>query len=139
MRINEQRYRYIFGSPAGPVGRYLGRVGARAESHAKIIATQEKLVRSGRFRASLSWRLGRDANGATVTVGSAVPYARLLERGTSPHEIRPRTKRALWWTHGADRGWFVPTRPLPKVNHPGNRAYHVIQRAIVLAVKGGTV
>jgi len=139
MRINEQRYRYVFGSPAGPVGRYLGRVGARAESHAKIIATEEKLVRTGRFRASLSWRLGRDAEGATVTVGSAVPYARLLEHGTSPHPIRPRMKKALWWTHGADRGWFVPARPLPFVNHPGTRAYHVIRRAIQLAVKGGTV
>ena len=137
MRINEQRYRYVFGSPAGPVGRHLGRVGARAESLAKVIATQEKLVRTGRFRSSLSWRLGRDGEGAFVEVGSAVPYAQLLERGTVAHQIRPRTKKALWWTHGADRGWFVPTRPLPSVNHPGNRAYRVIQRAILLAIKGG--
>ncbi len=137
MRINEQRYRYLFGSPAGPVGRHLGRVGARAESLAKVIATQEKLVRTGRFRSSIGWRLGRDGDGAFVEVGSSVPYAHLLERGTAPHPIRPRTKKALWWTHGADRGWFVPTRPLPFVNHPGTRAYHVIQRAILLAAKGG--
>lgn len=138
MKINEQRFRYVFGSPAGPVGRHLGRVGARAESIAKAIATQERLVRSGRYRASLAWRPGADGGGRFVEVGSAVPHARLLERGTNAHMIYPRRPAyALWWTHGGDRGWFVPERPVQFVHHPGNRAYNVIGRAVALAVRGG--
>lgn len=136
MTINETRYQFVFHSPGGPVAQFLGRVGARAESHAKVIATEEKLVRTGRYRASIRWRLGVDGQGVFVEVGSAVPHARLLERGTDPHLIFPRTKKALWWTHGAERGWVVPTRPLPYVIHPGNRAYNVIGRAIRLAVRG---
>lgn len=137
MKINEQRYRYVFASPGGPVGRYLGRIGARSESAAKVIATQEKLVRSGRYRASISWRSGLDGQGLFVEVGSALPYASLLERGTPDHEILPRNKKALWWTHGADRGWLVPDRPLPRVHHPGTRPYNVIGRAIRFVVRGG--
>ena len=141
MKINETRWRYVFGSPGGPVGRYLGRVGVRAESAAKVIATQEKLVRSGRYRASLAWRPGRDGVGIFVQVGSAVPHAKIIEYGSPGHRIptlgQPRKKKALWWTHGADRGWYVPDRPLDHVNHPGTRAYSVIHRAIVIAVRGG--
>lgn len=137
MKVNESRFRYVFGSPAGPVGRYLGRLGSRAESTAKVIATQEQLVRSGRYRASISWRPGRDGVGQFVEVGSIVPYAVWLEYGTPQHEIVPRNKKALWWTHGADRGWFVPERPLPRVHHPGTRAYMVIRRAVLFAAKGG--
>jgi hypothetical protein len=137
VKINESRFRYVMGSHAGPVGRRLGQIGARAESAAKVIATSEQLVRSGRFRASIAWRRGRDANGQFVEVGSAVPHARLLERGTEPHLILPRTKRALWWTHGAERGWLVPVRPLRYVRHPGTRPYQVIRRAIAFAARGG--
>lgn len=137
MKINESRFRYVFGSPQGPVGRHLGRVGVRAEGLAKVIATQEQLVRSGRYRASLGWRPGRDGAGMFIEVGSAVPHARLLERGTTPHPILPRRPAyALWWTHGADRGWVVPERPLARVQHPGNRAYHIIERAVRLAARG---
>lgn len=144
LKINEDRYRFVVGSREGPVGRYLGRVGARAESHAKAIATEEKLVRTGRYRASLSWRWAGLGSRLAIEVGSAVPHAKVLEHGTEPgHLIFPGAvtgrskKKALWWTHGAERGWVVPERPLPYVIHPGNRAYNVIGRAIVLAIKGG--
>jgi hypothetical protein len=138
LRINQERWLYVFGSPVGPVGRYMGRVGARAESIGKVIATQEKLVRNGRYRASIAWRPGKDGRGIFVQVGAAVPYARYLEYGTPDHEILPRRpKYALWWTHGADRGWYVPEHPLPRVHHPGTRPYNVIHRAVLAAVRGG--
>lgn len=130
IKFNERRYRYVFESRTGPVGRHLSKTGVRIESVAKQIATDEKLVRSGRYRSSIAWSFGRDALGLFIRVGSAVPHARLIERGTPPHRIEPRTRRALWWTHGADRGWVVPVRPLPYVNHPGTRAYNVIARAV---------
>jgi bacteriophage HK97-gp10 putative tail-component len=136
--FNEQRLRFLLDSPAGPVGRFLARSGVRVESAAKAIATSEGLVRTGRYRASIAWRLSHDGRSLLLEVGSAVPHARLLERGSPPHSIGPTSKRALWWTHGADRGWLVPDRPLAGVNHPGTRAYRVMHRA-VQQVLGGQI
>lgn len=67
-----------------------------------------------------------------LEVGSAVPYARVLERGSDPHTIPAGATGTLWWTHGADRGWVVPvpnTGPILSVNHPGTRAYMILHRA----------
>jgi hypothetical protein len=47
-------------------------------------------------------------------VGSSLEYADFVERGTDPHEIRPRLKRALWWPGAA--------HPVRRVQHPGTRA-----------------
>ena len=54
-------------------------------------------------------------------VGSSLDYADHVEFGTDPHEIRPRTKRALWWP-GADH-------PVAKVNHPGTVAQPTLRPA----------
>lgn len=131
MTFNEGRLRFVLSSPAGPVGRHLARTGARIESVAKALATSEKLVRTGRYRASISWRLSAGL-GLLLEVGSAVPYARIIERGSDPHTIPVGATGTLWWTHGADRGWVVPTPntgPILSVNHPGTRAYGIIGRA----------
>lgn len=130
IRFNERRYRFVFESRSGPVGRHLAKTGVKIESVAKQIATDEKLVRSGRYRSSIAWQFARDALGLYIRVGSAVPHARMIERGTPAHPILPRARRALFWTHGADRGWLVPDRPLPRVQHPGTRPYNVIARAV---------
>lgn len=130
IKFNERRYRFVFESRTGPVGRHLARTGVRIESAAKQIVTDEKLVRSGRYRSSIAWQFGRDALGLFIRAGSAVSHARLIEHGSPAHPIYPRTKRALFWTHGADRGWLVPGRPLPRVQHPGTRPYNVIRRAV---------
>jgi len=136
--INETRYRFVVGSRAGPVGLRLDRLGAHAASIAKGLATGDRLVRSGTYRDSLTWRPGADGRGLFVEVGSDVPYARVLEHGTEAHMIFPRhPKEALWWEHGADRGWVVPDRPRASVFHPGNRPYNVIRRAIETAARGG--
>jgi bacteriophage HK97-gp10 putative tail-component len=139
VRINEQRFRFVMESPSGPVGRHLGRTGARVESVAKALVTQERLVRTGRYRSSIAWRLFLDGRGLFVQVGSALPIARLIERGSPPHQILPAAKRALWWTHGADRGWLVPERPLASVQHPGTRPYMILHRAVALVLRGATV
>ena len=50
-----------------------------------------------------------------VTVHTSnIKYARGVEEGTSPHIIRAKGKKALYW-----RGARHPVR---KVNHPGSRA-----------------
>ena len=137
IRYNEQRVRFVFESTSGPTGRMLARKGAQIETVAKAIITEEQLVRTGRYRSSIAWNLLNDGRGLLVRVGSAVAHARLIEHGTPPHRILPRRPQdALWWTHGADRGWLVPDRPLASVNHPGTRAYLVLHRAVARVLKG---
>lgn len=141
IRWNEQRYRHTFESRGGTVGVHLTKVAFRLETTAKLIATEEKLVRTGRYRSSLAARLLNEAGGLVVKFGSAVPHARFLEHGTEPHIIRAVNKKALWWDMPNDRGWMVQPdhgRPVPYVQHPGNRAYQVLRRALLIVTKGGT-
>ncbi len=138
LRFSETRFREMSTSPTDTIGIYLRKQGVKIESLAKELATQEKLVRSGRYRASIAWRLLSDGNGLVLRIGSAVGYARYIERGTPAHRILPRhPKDALWWTHGADRGWVVPDHPLASVNHPGTRPYRILQRAVAGVLRRG--
>ena len=45
---------------------------------------------------------------------SNVKYAIIVEKGSKPHIIRPKNKKALYW-EGA-------SRPVKMVNHPGSKA-----------------
>ncbi len=158
LRWNETEFHRMLSSPTGPVGRHLERVGRRSESVAKALITTEKLVRSGTYRSSISWRLANDGTTLTLRVGSSAPQARLIEFGTPAHVIAAKRRvvnvfgnivvagrngfpveGGLWWTHGADRGWFVPDHPLQSVNHPGTRAYMILHRAVASVLRqGGT-
>lgn len=122
MRFYEAELARLLRGPEGPVARELVRDAVRVETAAKLIATGAPRVRTGRYRASISWVLGRDARGLFADIGSRVSYARFLEEGTPPHVIRPRSKKALFW-RGA-------THPVRSVRHPGTRAYRVLQRAL---------
>jgi len=107
--------------PDGPVARELGQRAVRIESSAKLIATGAPRVQTGRYRSSITWRLGADARGLFAQIGSNVAYARFLEDGTPPHIIQPRVKQAL--------SWPTARHPVRLVRHPGTRAYRVLQRA----------
>lgn len=138
---NESRYRFTMHSRSGTVARFCRRLGTRIESTAKRIATEEKLVRTGRYRASLAWRLTTSGSGLVLQVGSPVAYAKYLERGTSPHIILPRNPfGGLWWDMPNDRGWMVTPpggKPTMFVFHPGNRPYQVLHRAVLRETRGG--
>lgn len=139
---NEQRYRHTFQSPTGTVGQFLRRTGAKVQTQARAIITEERLVRTGRYRSSIAWRLVNDATTLVLKVGSAVPYARILERGSDAHVIAARNKRALWWDMPNDRGWMVQPddgRPVRYVQHPGGRAYLTLHRAVRRVLGGGIV
>lgn len=141
IRWNEERYRFVFQSRGGTVGRFMGRTAVQLENAGKLIATQEKLVRTGRYRASITARLVNDARGLVVKFGSPVPYARILERGSPSHQI-PFVAGQPWlyWNRPNDRGWMVTppgNRPIRSVNHPGTDPYLVLRRAILLVTKGG--
>lgn len=53
-----------------------------------------------------------------------------IEFGTRPHEIRPRTKRALWWP-GAPH-------PMARVWHPGTAPTENMAEALEMAARGTT-
>lgn len=118
--------RLLTGRNSG-VARVLARKSVAVESAWKQLATADGLVNTGRYRSSISWRLGQDGLGLYGEIGSAVPYAGLLERGTRPHTIVPRTKKALMWKGAA--------HPVRVVHHPGTRPYHVGRRALRVAVR----
>ena len=79
------------------------------------VSEQKKLapVRTGNLRRTI--HLGRVTARSAETIAGA-NYARYVEFGTRPHEIRPRTKRALRWKDGT--GY----RFARFVRHPGTRA-----------------
>ena len=110
--------------PDGPVARELGQRAVRIESSAKLIATGAPKVQTGRYRSSITWRLGADARGLFAQIGSNVAYARFLEDGTRPHWIPlatgGKTLRFVWNGEVTYR---------KRVWHPGTRAYRVLQRA----------
>lgn len=93
---------------AGPVVRDLSRRAIAVESAAKRNASEPPregpntgsepgrgpAVRTGRLRASITWRLGRDVT-PYADVGSAVHYAPYVELGTSRMDARPFLRPAL--------------------------------------------
>ena len=56
------------------------------------------------------------ARGVAINIGSGVPHADYVFFGAPPHEIRPKTGRALSWTRAGMRFAFG------KVKHPGQPA-----------------
>jgi HK97 gp10 family phage protein len=88
----------LLNSQQGPVARDLLRRGLRVEAAAKNFATGVgggPNVRSGRLRASISTRLGSDAQGVYCDVGSNVEYAGFVELGTRYMRARPYLRPAL--------------------------------------------
>jgi hypothetical protein len=82
----------------------------------------EAPARSGRLRASIVTK----ATGPGAIGFFSVAYSALVVRGTRPHLILARTRRALFWA-GAGH-------PVRRVNHPGTRPNPFPQRAVAQAV-----
>lgn len=78
-------------------GRDLARRAIAVESAAKVNASGRPgpNVRTGRLRASISWRLGEDALGLYADIGSNVEYAGYVENGTDRAPAFPYLRPAL--------------------------------------------
>lgn len=90
-------------------------------ARAKVLAP----VDTGRLRASIRLER-RSVFGLRQrwTVGSDVEYAPMVNDGTRPHKIRPRTKKALRFKVG---GKVVFAKV---ASHPGTRARPFLDRAL---------
>lgn len=101
--FNEGSLRAFLNGPNGPVARDLARRAIQVETAAKINASHSRpsapgtgpAVRTGRLRASISWRLGEDSIGLFAAIGSAVEYAAYVELGTPRAAARPYLRPAL--------------------------------------------
>jgi hypothetical protein len=90
-------------------------------NRAKILAP----VDTGRLRASIRIESRRTLTLRTIyTIGSDVFYAPYVNDGTRPHQIRPKTKKALKFRVGG-RTVFAAV-----VNHPGTRPNPFLDRAL---------
>ena len=81
------------------------------EANAKKNLASNKSVVTGHLRRSIATKMG-DLEAPIHT--SNVKYAVIVEKGSKPHIIRPKNKKALYW-EGAKR-------PVKLVKHPGSRA-----------------
>lgn len=107
-----------FKGRTGPLDQMVERVTQRVAFRAKLIAPvgdTDELVRNIIVRPE-------GAAGWAIVVN--VPYARFVIRGTKPHIIVPRTKRALRFE--PERGTVVFAA---KVKHPGTAPNNFLLRA----------
>ena len=88
------------------------------ESQAKKNLASNKSVVTGHLRRSIATKMG-DLEATIHT--SNVKYAIIVEKGSKPHIIRPKNKKALYW-EGA-------SRPVKLVNHPGSKAKPYLEPA----------
>lgn len=98
-------------------GSWLSRAGALTKSGQVSAARFDKKVRGGKIlQASgrLASSITQSSSNDNAVVGTNVKYAAIHQFGgkTTPHEIRPRNKKALAWAGGR--------HPVGKVNHPGS-------------------
>jgi hypothetical protein len=78
--------------------------------------------RSGRLAMSIV----KQVDGLSARVGPTVSYAKFVSEGTVPHQILPRTARALAFP-GGDLGGVVFAK---RVMHPGTRANPYVENAV---------
>lgn len=79
---------------------------------------KEAPIQTGRLRNSIEALIQRDR----ATVGTSVFYGIMVARGTKPHLIEPRNKKAL--------SWVGAPHPARRVNHPGTKANPFDLRAL---------
>jgi hypothetical protein len=91
----------------------------RIAARAKVLAP----VDTGRLRASIKVTRTVSFRGPTYTVGTNVTYAPMVETGTKPHIIRPKSKKVLRFKVG---GQTVYARV---VHHPGTKPKPFLSRA----------
>lgn len=91
-------------------------VAATMERHAKDNAPWKD--RTAHARQSINGKSTANGNTVTMTIAHGVRYGQYLEKGTPPHIIKPKNKKALFW-NGA-------SHPVKMVHHPGTEPHAAI-------------
>lgn len=85
--------------------------------------------RTGKLQDSTEYDKLVRVSGRLVRIRNTAPYALPIEEGAKPHVIEARRKPFLVFK-GRDGNWVRKKR----VNHPGNKAYWFLKRAMWSAV-----
>lgn len=90
----------------------------------RVIAAAKASVNevSGDYNRGLRKDRIRVRGRAGVRVTATAAHSLVLERGSGPHIIEPKDKKALAWP-GAEH-------PVGRVHHPGTAAQHVLRNAL---------
>lgn len=89
--FNQAELDELFGSPEGPAGKHLKKLGVRVQRAAKRLSP----VDTGRLRSSIAEELGRDGQGLVERIGTNVEYAPHVEFGTRRMRAQPFLRPAL--------------------------------------------
>ncbi|MDD6697862.1 MAG: hypothetical protein PUE51_05895 [Veillonellaceae bacterium] len=74
--------------------------------------------RTAHARQSINGRATQAGDTCQMTISHGVRYGKYLEKGTPPHIITPKSRKALYW-NGA-------SHPVRLVHHPGTKGYPTI-------------
>jgi hypothetical protein len=85
------------------------------------LAREEAPEDTGVFKKGIGFRTFISGNTAGFRVHMPQPLGNFIVKGTKPHTILPKTKKALWW-EGAEH-------PVKRVSHPGTKANKFSGRA----------
>lgn len=114
----------------------LGQLGLLAVSYAKDLVPR----RTGNLGRTIRLGLVTEDSAQIIAGGQGgVGYAQAVEYGTRPHEIVPRTRKALAWggarrLSGSLRSGAKATNFAKRVKHPGTRAKPYLRPAAEKAV-----
>lgn len=108
------------------VYRELERRADRVKAVARGLAAPH--YKTGDYDRSFETERVRIRGMAAVRLVNRSDHALILELGSRPHVIEPRTKKALHWEGAA--------HPVKRVHHPGTPAYHIMRNALRAAGRG---
>lgn len=108
---------------------------ARAKVRPGSVGAGPNFGRRGHLRDSYVSRMMTDG----ILVGSPLPQAVWVEDGTEPHDIVPKTKKALrfYSVRIAQAQGKGPGAPLffKRVHHPGTKAQHILAKSVAEAIE----
>lgn len=124
----------IFNAPGGPIGKEVRAVALEVARIGETLAGMQlgkhpgDAPRTGRYLRSFEVRVvGRST---IFEVRNRAPYAAPLETGSRPHAIRARRVKNLQFRDRSGQ-W----RRVKIVRHPGNPAFRILERAMILAMR----
>lgn len=117
-------------APNGTVGQHMQSIGRKTTVEAQRLADAELERQTGAYHRGFRSRTIVGAKGPRLmiennaTTRDGRQIAPMVEKGTRPHIIRPRSGRVLVFQVDG-RAVFARL-----VNHPGTRAYRIMERAL---------
>lgn len=113
----------------GTVGQFLSKYGRQATIEARALADAELNRQTGAYHDGFVSQLATTSRGLRLRTSNRSPAASFIEAGTQPHIIVVKNARALHWKD-ASGDHFATV-----VNHPGTRAYRILERAVRKAAR----